>query len=211
MTIEDGDSITVSRKNEITSRFQAITNDGSKYFKSIYEIEGADEVAIEIGSFSKLIGFTGVRLAWSVVPHKLTFECGTPVHKDWNRIMTTCFNGASIISQGGGLAALDKLGAEEMKMLVSFYMENARLLKTALIKRGFEVYGGDHIPYLWVDVKNKNSWQAFNELLEDHHIITTPGSGFGASGEGYLRFSAFSHRDQLLIAINRLETSPALK
>lgn len=172
--------------------------------KSIYEIDGADEVAIEIGSFSKLIGFTGVRLSWSVVPKKLRFECGGHIWNDWNRIMSTCFNGASIIAQKGGLAALTSQGMQEMHKLIQFYMTNTKMLKECLQKQNFIVYGGDNIPYLWVKVPGKNSWQAFEELLNNKHIVTTPGSGFGDSGEGFLRFSAFSPREDLEIAIQRL-------
>lgn len=173
--------------------------------KSIFEVEGADEVAIEIGSFSKLIGFTGVRLAWTVVPKKLTYDCGLSINKDWMRIMSTCFNGASIISQKGGLAALTDEGQLEMKNLVSFYMENATLLKTCLEEQGFKVFGGKHIPFLWVKQKKQNSWDAFSYLLNHYHIVTTPGSGFGQNGEGFLRFSTFSHRSDLMTAIERLK------
>jgi LL-diaminopimelate aminotransferase len=172
--------------------------------KSIYEIDGADEVAIEVGSFSKLVGFTGVRLSWTVVPKKLRYECGSLVHKDWLRIQSTCFNGASIISQKGGIAALSEQGQIEMKGLINFYMENAHILKTCLESRGFKVYGGENIPFLWVKQKNLNSWDAFGNLLNNYHIVTTPGSGFGPSGEGYLRFSTFLHRQDLMQAVDRL-------
>jgi LL-diaminopimelate aminotransferase len=196
-----------AKKNQSIIIFDAAYN----YFiqdpnipKSIYEIEGADEVAIEVASFSKLIGFTGVRLAWTVVPKKLKYDCGFSVHKDWTRIQTTCFNGASIISQKGGLAALSSKGQAEMQGLIQFYIENAKMLKKALESKGFKVFGGANIPFLWVKQKNKSSWESFSELLEKSYILTTPGSGFGYSGEGFLRFSAFAPREDINIAIDRL-------
>jgi len=173
--------------------------------KSIYEIEGSKEVAIELNSFSKPIGFTGVRLGWTVIPDELKFEDGYNVNKDWNRIMTTIFNGASNISQRGGLAALDDEGIVEMKKTVSFYMENAAIIKTAMLDLGYKVYGGDNAPYLWVKMKDKKSWNAFDDILEKAHIITTPGIGFGNSGEYFLRFSAFGSREDINEAVKRFK------
>lgn len=173
--------------------------------KSIYELEGAKEVAIEINSFSKTVGFTGVRLGWCIVPLALQFDDGTPVHKDWSRIVTTIFNGASNIVQYGGLAALEKEGIEEMRQTVAYYKENARIIKKALDALGYETYGGINAPYIWVSVKNKNSWDAFSELLEQKHIVTTPGVGFGAAGEGFLRFSPFGRRESVLEAVERMK------
>ncbi len=173
--------------------------------RSIYEIKGAKEVAIEMSSFSKPIGFTGVRLGWTIVPEELQFEDGSSVHKDWTRIMTTIFNGASNIIQKGGLASLSEEGVTEMRGTVDYYMENARIIKEALQKLKYEVYGGDHAPYIWTRVPGKKSWDAFSEILEQAHILCTPGSGFGPSGEGFIRFSAFSRRDNLLEAVERLK------
>lgn len=172
--------------------------------KSIFEIPGAKEVAIEVNSFSKSIGFTGVRLGWTVVPNELKFEDGTKVKQDWNRVMTTIFNGASNISQHGGLAALDDEGLREMKETVAHYMENAGIIKSALEKSGYEVYGGVNAPYLWVKMKNKKSWDAFDYILENANIVTTPGVGFGSAGEGFIRFSAFGHREDIKEAVKRL-------
>ncbi|MEK6868142.1 MAG: LL-diaminopimelate aminotransferase, partial [Nanoarchaeota archaeon] len=152
--------------------------------KSIYELEGAKEVAIEINSFSKTVGFTGVRLGWCIVPLTLKYDDGTSVHKDWSRIVTTLFNGASNIVQYGGIAALEKEGIEEMRQTVAYYKENARIIKAALDKLGYETYGGINAPYIWARIKNKKSWDAFSELLEQKHIVTTPGVGFGPAGEG---------------------------
>ena len=172
--------------------------------KSIYEIKGAKEVAIEISSFSKPIGFTGVRLGWTVIPNELKFEDGTPVNKDWNRIMTTLFNGASNIAQHGGLSALDGKGMREMRQTISYYLENARLIRNAMEKLGYEVYGGIHAPYLWVRIPGKTSWEAFEEFLAKANIVTIPGIGFGPSGEGFLRLSALGHREDVKEAITRI-------
>ncbi|MFH1590721.1 MAG: LL-diaminopimelate aminotransferase [archaeon] len=173
--------------------------------KSIYEIDGAADVAIEVSSFSKFIGFTGVRLGWTVVPNGLSFDDGTPVRKDWERIVTTVFNGASNIAQAGGLSALSPEGREEMDALVSHYMENARLIRSTLVGLGYSVYGGDNAPYLWVRIPGKTSWEAFASVLENAHVVTTPGSGFGPAGEGFLRFSAFGRRADVEEACSRLK------
>ena len=173
--------------------------------KSIFEIDGAKEVAIEVNSFSKPIGFTGVRLGWTVVPNELKFEDGSLVRDDWNRIMTTLFNGASNISQQGGLAALDDKGSNEMKETVLYYMENAKIIKSALQSIGYEVYGGDNAPYIWANMKGKKSWDAFDYILEKANVVTTPGVGFGQNGEGFLRFSAFGHRQDINKAVKRLK------
>ncbi len=173
--------------------------------KSIYKIEGAKEVAIEVNSFSKSVGFTGVRLGWTVIPDKLQFDDGSLVRNDWSRIMTTLFNGASNISQAGGLASLDATGLREMKKIVSYYMENAKIIRSTLEKLGYEVYGGDNAPYIWARMKNMSSWEAFEHLLQKANIVTTPGIGFGQHGEGFLRFSAFGHREDIEEAVKRLK------
>ena len=173
--------------------------------RSIFEIEGAKSCAIEINSFSKMAGFTGVRLSWSIIPLELQFDDGTPVRKDWMRIMTTFFNGASNIAQGGAEEALEDKGLEEIKTQTNFYLENAKILADTLRKKGLTVYGGTNAPYLWVKIPGKTSWEAFEELLEKAEIVTTPGSGFGPAGEGFLRFSSFGHRENILEAAERLE------
>lgn len=172
--------------------------------KSIFEIEGAREVALEISSFSKIAGFTGVRLGWTVLPEELQFEDGSPVRSDWNRVMSTIFNGASNISQQGGCSVLSDDGLLEIQNLTSFYLENCRLIEKALEARGHEIYGGKNAPYLWVRFKGKKSWDIFQEFLENYHIVTTPGSGFGSGGEGFIRFSAFGHRGRIREASARL-------
>ena len=177
--------------------------------KSIFEIEGAKTCAIEVNSFSKPAGFTGVRLGWSVVPNELKYADGSSVRADWNRVMTTLFNGASNIAQAGGLAALDDEGLAEMKSLVDYYLENARIIKSALTTEkfksaGVEVYSDGNAPYLWVRFPNRKSWDVFDQILDQCRIVTTPGSGFGPAGESFIRFSAFGHRADVEEACRRL-------
>ncbi len=172
--------------------------------RSIYEIKGAREVAIELGSFSKMAGFTGVRLAWSVVPKELQFEDGQSVHQDWNRVHSTFFNGASNIAQKGGMAVLHPEGQKSIQALISYYMENASILRNALEDLDYEVHGGKNAPYIWVRFPHSSSWQTFDRLLEKAHLICAPGSGFGPAGEGFLRLSAFGKRAKIEEAVRRL-------
>jgi len=172
--------------------------------RSIFEIEDARRSAIEIGSFSKTAGFTGVRLGWSVVPKELAFDDGRPVIDDWKRITTTIFNGASNIAQYGGIAALDDEGVEETRGTVAYYMENARIIKDALDALGIENYGGSNAPYLWARFPGRKSWDVFEEILERAHVVVTPGAGFGPAGEEFIRFSAFGPREDVLEAVERL-------
>ena len=173
--------------------------------RSIFEIDGARDVAIEINSFSKPIGFTGVRLGWTVVPKELKYEDGSSVNQDWNRITTTIFNGASNIAQLGGLAALSDEGHKEMKQTVAFYMENARIIKEGLDAAGIETYWTGNAPYIWAHFPGKDSWDVFAEILEKAHVVTTPGSGFGPAGQGFIRFSAFGHREDVKEAVERVK------
>lgn len=178
--------------------------------KTIYEISGAKKCAIEVNSFSKLAGFTGVRLGWSVVPSELKFADGTSVKQDWNRVMTTLFNGASNIAQRGGLAALDPEGIKETTALVDYYLENARMIQEALTGKNFseagvKVYFTGDSPYLWVKFPGWKSWDIFDKILDECHVVTTPGSGFGPSGESYLRFSSFGHKSDIKEACTRLK------
>ncbi|XP_042415517.1 aminotransferase ALD1 homolog [Zingiber officinale] len=172
---------------------------------SIYEIPGAKEVAIEISSFSKLAGFTGVRLGWTVVPHELSYSNGFPVHKDFDRIICTCFNGASNIAQRGGLACLSNEGREATKNLIGVYKENARVLTDTFASMGLEVYGGTNSPYVWVYFPGRKSWDVFTEILEKTHIITVPGTGFGPGGEGFIRVSSFNSTEYVREACHRLK------
>ncbi len=184
-----------------------IRND--KLPKSIYEIKGAKKCAIEINSFSKLAGFTGVRLGWSVVPKDVKYADGSSVRDDWNRVMTTLFNGASNIAQHGGLAALDQEGIKETTDLVDYYLENAHLIEQALKGKNFadagvKVYYTGDSPYLWVNFPGWKSWDIFDKILDECNVVTTPGSGFGPAGESYIRFSAFGHREDVREACRRL-------
>ncbi|KAK8562718.1 hypothetical protein V6N13_018714 [Hibiscus sabdariffa] len=173
--------------------------------KSIFEIPGAKEVAIEISSFSKFAGFTGVRLGWTVVPEELLFSGGFPVIHDFNRIVCTCFNGASNIAQAGGLACLSPEGFQAIRAVIDYYKENARILVDTFASLGLEVYGGVNAPYVWVHFPGSKSWNVFAEILEKTHIITVPGSGFGPGGAEYIRINAFGRRERIIEASWRLE------
>lgn len=175
--------------------------------KSIFEIPGAEEVAIETASFSKLFGFTGIRLGWTVVSSALTYQEGGSVREDWMKIITNTFNAASNLAQAGGIAALSEEGLKAGEELVHYYLKNACLLKKSVENSGFTVYGGDHAPYLWIDLKGKSSWEMFDYLLHEAHLITTPGVGFGPSGEGFLRMSAFGNQERIQEAAKRIERS----
>lgn len=179
--------------------------------KTIFEIEGAKTCAIEVNSFSKPAGFTGVRLGWSVVPNELKFEDGSSVNKDWNRVMTTLFNGASNIAQAGGLAALDEQGLKDMTEQVDYYLENGKLIAKTLQgnnfkESGVEVYFTGNGPYVWAKFPGKKSWDIFDLLLDKCNVVTTPGSGFGPSGESFIRFSSFGHRKDVEEACKRLSS-----
>ncbi|KAL9237000.1 hypothetical protein vseg_011594 [Gypsophila vaccaria] len=173
--------------------------------KSIFEIPGAKEVAIEVSSFSKLAGFTGVRLGWTVVPKQLSYSNGFPVIHDYNRIIGTCFNGASNIAQAGGLACLSPSGYKALTSAKNYYMDNANLLKETFKSLGLKVYGGDNAPYLWVHFPGCNSWDIFNKILEKTHILTVPGRGFGYKGEEFVRVSAFASRETVFEASSRIK------
>ncbi len=177
---------------------------------SIYEIEGARDVAIEMRSFSKNAGFTGVRCAYTVIPKTLmgTNSQGEPVslHTLWNRRHTTKFNGVSYPVQRGAAAAYSEAGNQQIRERIAFYMENARLIREGLERIGITVYGGLNAPYVWLKTPGAaTSWDFFDRLLEQSHLVGTPGSGFGASGEGYFRLSAFNSRENIEEAVQRLE------
>ena len=178
--------------------------------KSIYEIEGAKKCAIEINSFSKWSGFTGVRLGWTVVPMDLTVE-GTKegkINSIWTRRQGSMFNGASNIAQEGALAALSAAGQKESRKIIAYYMSNATLIKKSLLKLGFKVFGGEHAPYIWLKTSdNLSSWEFFNKLLQEAHVVVTPGSGFGAQGEGYVRLSAFGDKQNIKRAMKSIQRS----
>ncbi|MDR0585120.1 MAG: LL-diaminopimelate aminotransferase [Treponema sp.] len=172
--------------------------------RSIYEIEGAKSCAIEVNSFSKSAGFTGVRLGWSVVPKDLKYASGESVNADWNRICATIFNGASNIAQAGGLAALDDEGLKEIRALTDFYLGNAKLIREALRHLGISCVGGDNSPYVWAHFPGRESWDVFSEILEKCRVLSTPGAGFGPAGRDCIRFSAFGHRADVEEACTQL-------
>ncbi|EOX98854.1 AGD2-like defense response protein 1 isoform 2 [Theobroma cacao] len=185
------------------SAYAAYITDDSP--KSIFEIPGAKEVAIEISSFSKFAGFTGVRLGWTVVPEELLFSSGFPVINDFNRIVCTCFNGASNIAQAGGLACLSSEGFQAICSVIDYYKENTKILVNTFASLGLKAYGGVNAPYVWVHFPGLKSWNVFSEILEKTHIITVPGSGFGPGGAEYIRVSAFGQRERIMEASWRLE------
>jgi len=175
--------------------------------RSIYEVDGAFECAIEINSFSKSAGFTGVRLGWAVVPQALSVEDSEPgeLNRLWLRRQTTFFNGASNIAQRGGLAVLSPEGQVECKAVINFYMENARLIREGLQQIGLTIYGGVNAPYLWLKTPGSlTSWEFFDQLLSETQVVGTPGSGFGPAGEGYFRLSAFGHRADIEAAVAQI-------
>jgi LL-diaminopimelate aminotransferase len=178
--------------------------------RSIYEIPGAKECAIEINSFSKSAGFTGVRLGWSIVPKALTTE-DAPAGKLnalWYRRQSTFFNGASNVVQYGGAAALSPKGRLECQVIIDYYMQNARLIREGLSSIGLTCYGGDNAPYIWAKTPfGVRSWDFFDKLLKEAHVVTTPGSGFGPSGEGFIRLSAFGHRESTERAIASIKSN----
>ncbi|OGI68106.1 LL-diaminopimelate aminotransferase [Candidatus Nomurabacteria bacterium RIFCSPHIGHO2_01_FULL_42_15] len=176
--------------------------------KSIYEIEGAKKCAIEINSFSKWAGFTGVRLGWTVVPEDLVVEGVEPgkVISLWARRQSTMFNGASNIAQDGALAALSTKGQKESQKLIAYYMGNATLIKQTFSNLGFKVFGGENAPYVWVRIPpSLTSWEFFDKLLREAHVVVTPGSGFGLKGEGYIRLSAFGDKKNVKRAMKSIE------
>ncbi|MGY6528768.1 MAG: LL-diaminopimelate aminotransferase [Cyanobacterium sp.] len=179
---------------------------------SIFEIEGARECAIEFRSFSKNAGFTGTRCAFTVVPKTLKGQAndGSEVElwKLWNRRQSTKFNGVSYIVQRGAEAVYSPEGKAEISELVNFYLENASIIRQELTKAGLTVYGGVNAPYVWVKTPDGlSSWDFFDKLLHNVHIVGTPGSGFGAAGEGYFRLSAFNSRENVIEAMKRITTT----
>ena len=178
--------------------------------RSIFEIPGAREVAIEFRSFSKTAGFTGVRCAYTVVPKELKVknESGELVslHGLWNRRQSTKFNGVSYPIQKGAAAVFSPEGAAAVKETIAYYMENARIIREGLAEAGIEVHGGVNAPYIWLKTpEGVTSWEFFDLLLNKVNVVGTPGSGFGSSGEGYFRLSAFGIRENVIEAVNRIK------
>lgn len=207
-----------ARENETLILFDAayyafITQD--EVPRSIYEIDGARECAIEFRSFSKTAGFTGTRCAFTVVPKTLlgrtTKSEKVDLHRLWSRRQTTKFNGVSYIVQRGAEAVYSEAGQEQVEALVSFYLENARIIRESLMQNGLEVYGGVNAPYVWLKCPDGlSSWQFFDKLLSDANVVGTPGSGFGACGEGFFRLSSFNSRENVQEAMERIGSKLAV-
>ena len=172
---------------------------------SIYEIEGAKKVAIEFRSFSKTAGFTGVRCAYTVVPKELKIG-DISLNKLWNRRQCTKFNGVPYITQRAAEAVYTEEGQKQIKENIAYYMNNAKIIREGLKEAGYTVYGGINAPYIWLKVPNgMTSWEFFDKLLEEKNIVGTPGSGFGPSGEGYFRLTAFGSYENTIEAIERIK------
>lgn len=177
--------------------------------RSIYEIEGAREVAVEFRSMSKSAAFTGTRLAWTVVPKELMGKGDNgedvSIHALWNRRQCTKFNGVSYPVQKAAAAAFSAEGKAQIAEVVAYYMDNAKMIKDALTKQGVECFGGDNAPYIWLKTpEGISSWEFFDVLLNKCQVVGTPGAGFGASGEGYFRISAFALKENVTEALARI-------
>lgn len=202
-----------ARKNDAVILFDAayeafITEDHIPH--SIYEIDGARECAIEFRSFSKTAGFTGVRCGLTVVPEELTGTTAAgekySFNKLWNRRQTTKFNGVSYPVQKAAAAVYSEEGWPQVKEMIDYYMENARIIREGLTAAGINCYGGVNAPYIWLETpEGMSSWDFFDKLLNECHVVGTPGSGFGPSGEGYFRLSAFGNRDNVTKAVKLIE------
>lgn len=204
-----------AKENKAVILFDAAYSDYIKddsEVKSIYEIEGAKEVAVEFKSFSKKAGFTGTRCAFTVVPKQAAAykEDGTPVFMNglWARRVATKFNGVSYIVQKAAAAVYTEKGKEQARKVIDYYMENARIIREGLISIGLTVYGGVNAPYIWLKTPdNMPAWDFFDKLLNEVHVVGTPGSGFGPSGEGFFRLTAFGSRENTIMAIEAIKKS----
>lgn len=205
------DWVAYARKNDAVILFDAayaayITEENVP--RSIYEIDGAKEVAIEFRSFSKTAGFTGTRCGYTVVPKALTGRAadGTrhPFNALWNRRHTTKFNGTAYIIQRAAAAIYTEEGQREIRDMIAYYMENARMIREGLSAVGIEAYGGINAPYIWLRTPDgMRSWDFFDKLLHEAHIVGTPGTGFGPCGEGYFRLTAFNSHENTARAVAR--------
>jgi LL-diaminopimelate aminotransferase len=178
--------------------------------KSIYEISGAKEVAMEFRSFSKTAGFTGTRCAYLVIPKELKGKTSKgeeiSFNSLWARRHTTKFNGVSYITQKGAEAVFSVQGQKEIGEQIAYYMQNAKLIREGLAKAGYTVFGGTNAPYIWLKTaKGMKSWEFFDHLLSHAQVVGTPGSGFGPAGEGYFRLSAFGKREDVISALDRIQ------
>lgn len=205
--------VNYARENEAIILFDAayaayITE--SDIPRSVYEIDGAKEVAIEFRSFSKTAGFTGTRCGYTVIPKSVMAKTAdgnkVALNKLWNRRHTTKFNGTAYIIQRGAAAIYTAEGQKQIKDTIAYYMENARIIREGLKVAGIEAYGGVNAPYIWLKTPNNMpSWQFFDKLLTEANIVGTPGAGFGPCGEGYFRLTAFGDRENTLRAVDRFK------
>lgn len=203
--------VNYAKENESVILFDAayaayITEDDVP--RSIYEIPGAKDVAIEFRSFSKTAGFTGTRCGYTIIPKTVTGRAAdgsrVPFNKLWNRRHTTKFNGTAYIVQRGAAAIYTEEGKKQVKELISYYMENARIIREGLKSVGIKAYGGVNAPYIWLKTPdNMSSWDFFDKLLHEVNIVGTPGAGFGPCGEGYFRLTAFGSRENTERAVAR--------
>jgi LL-diaminopimelate aminotransferase len=201
-----------ARENKALILFDAayeafIRQDGVPH--SIFEIEGARETAVEFRSFSKTAGFTGTRCAYTIVPKELmAYDSKGEAHslnKLWLRRQTTKFNGVSYPVQAAAAAVYSEEGKRQVRETIDYYMENARIIREGLQKAGYKVFGGVNAPYIWLQTPNKMpSWDFFDKLMKEVHVVGTPGAGFGANGEGHFRLTAFSSRENTLRAVERM-------
>lgn len=186
------------------SAYEAFITDDSP--KSIYEIEGAKKCAIELRSFSKTAGFTGVRCGYTVVPKELVFE-GASLNQFWARRQATKFNGVSYVTQRAAEAVYSEEGKKQTKETIAYYQRNARVIFDTLTEAGFTCYGAVNSPYVWLKTPdNMTSWEFFDDLLDKCQVVGTPGSGFGKSGEGYLRLTAFGNYEKTIEAVERIKS-----
>ncbi|HEX3015854.1 MAG TPA: LL-diaminopimelate aminotransferase [Desulfobacteria bacterium] len=178
---------------------------------SIYEVEGAREVAVEFRSFSKTAGFTGTRCAYTMVPKEVkVYDSKGEAHslnQLWLRRQTTKFNGVSYPVQVGAAAIYSEAGKKQVKETIDYYMDNARIIREGLEKTGYKVFGGVNAPYIWLKTPNNmGSWEFFDKLMKNANVVGTPGAGFGANGEGYFRLTAFGSRENTTRAVERIRT-----
>ncbi|MGI6066960.1 MAG: LL-diaminopimelate aminotransferase [Bacillota bacterium] len=178
---------------------------------SIFEIEGAREVAVEFRSFSKTAGFTGTRCAYTIVPKEVMVYDSNGKSHDlnslWLRRQTTKFNGVSYPVQAGAAAVYSEEGKKQIKEMIGYYMENARIIREGLTQAGYKVFGGVNAPYIWLKTPdNMGSWEFFDKLMKEAHVVGTPGAGFGLNGEGYFRLTSFGDRENTERAVERIRT-----
>ena len=173
--------------------------------RSIYEIPGAEKCAIEFGSFSKTAGFTGTRCGWTVIPRALV-RGGESLYDMWMRRQSTKFNGTAYVIQRAAEATYSPEGREQIAAMIGYYMANARVIREGLAAAGLEVYGGTDSPYIWFRApQGQGSWAFFDRLLSEAHVVTTPGEGFGPSGEGFIRVTAFGDAERTREAVERIK------